>query len=128
MALTLSGPPQWPIAIMEYLDQVQHSFEHAWRDVKHGKADKETAITVGAGVAVLAGAYFLLRPKKYKKKPGASQLTGGGIDREKVQKEFDEYAKAYGDKPGEGITGRDRRAYASSLSTHLHDCANGCVY
>ncbi|CAL5219207.1 g998 [Coccomyxa viridis] len=93
---------------MEYLDKVQHSFEHAWRDVKHGKADKETAITVGAGVAVLAGAYFLLRPRRYKKKPGASQLTGGGIDREKVQKEFDDYAKAYGDKPGEGITERSK--------------------
>ena len=91
---------------MEYLDRMQHSFEHAWSHVKHGKADKETAITVGTGVAVLAGAYFLLRPKKYKKyKPGASQLTGGGIDRQKVQKEFDDYASAYGDKPGEGITG-----------------------
>ena len=105
MALTVSQVSQWPIAIMEYLDKIQHSFEHAWSHVKHGKADRETAITVGAGVAVLAGAYFLLRPKKYKRKPGASQLTGGGINREKVQEEFDDYAKAYGEKPGEGITG-----------------------
>ena len=105
MALTVGQVSQGPIAIMEYLDKMQHSFEHAWSHVKHGKADKETAITVGAGVAVLAGAYFLLRPKTYKRKPGASQLTGGGINREKVQEEFDDYAKAYGEKPGEGITG-----------------------
>jgi hypothetical protein len=91
---------------METLDRLQLSLEHAWDSIKHGKADKETAITVGGSIAVLAGAYYLLRPKKYKKKPGASQLTGGGIGRENVKKEFTDYSKAYGDKPGEGITGK----------------------
>ena len=92
---------------MEYLDKVQHSLEHAWGQLKHGKADRETAITVGAGIACLAGAYLLLRPKKYKQRPGASQLTGGGISRDKVQKEFDDYGSAYGEKPGECITGEE---------------------
>ena len=94
-----------PSAAMETLDRLQHSLEHAWDSLKHGKADKGTAITVGGSIAVLAGAYYLLRPKTYKKKPGASQLTGGGISRDHVKEEFTDYSKAYGDKPGEGITG-----------------------
>ena len=94
-----------PSVVMDSLDRLQHSLQHAWDHVKHGKADKDTAITVAGSVAVLAGAYYLLKPKKYKKRPGASELTGGSISRDRVQKEFDDYSKAYGENPGEGITG-----------------------
>ena len=95
-----------PFVVMESLDRLQHSLQHAWDHVKHGKADRDTAITVAGGVAVLAGAYYLLKPKKYKRRPGASELTGGSISRDCVQKEFDDYSKAYGENPGEGITGK----------------------
>ena len=104
---------------MEYLDKLQHSLEHSWAHLKHGKADKESAITVGGGVAVIAATYFLLRPRKYKKKPGASQLTGGGISRDCVQKEFNDYASSYGEKPGEGITGSDKRHLEEAIPLPL---------
>ena len=103
--------------VMESLDRLQHSLQHAWDHVKHGKADRDTAITVAGSVAVLAGAYYLLKPKKYRKRPGASELTGGSISRDNVQKEFDDYSKAYGENPGEGITGESNSH--AKLKEHL---------
>ena len=106
-----------PSNVMDSLDRLQHSLQHAWDHVKHGKADRDTAITVAGSVAVLAGAYYLLKPKKYRKRPGASELTGGSISRDNVQKEFDDYSKAYGENPGEGITGESNSH--AKLKEHL---------
>ncbi|CAL8460594.1 g123 [Coccomyxa elongata] len=93
---------------MESLDKLSDSIRDVLdRAVELSKDNKTVVSAVGAGAVVL-GAYWLLRPSKDKKKPSASQLTGGSIGREKVKKEFDDYAKSYGTEAGAGIIERSK--------------------
>ena len=61
----------------------------------------------GAAVAVF-GAYWLLRRSREKRKPGTADLTGGSIDRSRVQEVFNGYSKAYSSEAGAGIIERSR--------------------
>lgn len=93
---------------MESLDKLSDSIRDVLdRAVELSKDNKTVVSAVSAGAVVL-GAYWLLRPSKDKKKPSASQLTGGSIGREKVKREFDDYAKSYGTEAGTGIIERSK--------------------
>ncbi|KAK9827679.1 hypothetical protein WJX81_007793 [Elliptochloris bilobata] len=65
-----------------------------------------TVALFGAG-ALLVGGYCLSQIRR-SRKPGATQLTGGGIARSEVKREFKDYSAAYGEEPGEGIKERSR--------------------
>lgn len=93
---------------MGSLDKLNDSIKDAWDRAAELSKDNKTVVSVlGAGVLVL-GASWLLRPSKDKKKPSASQLTGGSIGRAKVKKEFDDYAKSYSTDAGAGIIERSK--------------------
>lgn len=92
---------------MASFDKLTDSLNEAWSRAVELSQDNKKVVSVAVGGAVVLGAYWLLRPTK-KAKPAASQLTGGSISREKVKKEFDDYAKAYGTEAGAGIIERSR--------------------
>lgn len=93
---------------MGSLDKLSDSIKDAWdRAAEYSKDNKAVVGVVGAGVLVL-GASWLLRPSKGKKKPSASQLTGGGIGRARVKNEFDQYSKSYSTDAGAGIIERSK--------------------
>jgi hypothetical protein len=71
--------------------------------------NKEIAVGVGAAVAVL-GAWraYSSGSGKYRRKPGAFELSGGSIDRKKIDHTFKDYSASYGKEAGAGITDRQR--------------------
>lgn len=93
---------------MGSLEKLSDSIKDVWDRAAELSADNKTVVSVVSAGAVVLGAYWLLRPSKEKKKPSASQLTGGSIGRTEVKKEFDDYAKAYSSDVGAGIIERSR--------------------
>lgn len=66
-------------------------------------------LVTGVGVTALIGGYLLSGSKsEYRRKKGTGGLSGGGIDREKVQSVYSDYYDSYGKEPGSGITDRSR--------------------
>ena len=77
-------------------------------------------LVAGAGVSALVGGYLLSRPKgDYRKKKGTGGLSGGGIDREKVESVYSDYYDSYGKEPGSGITDRSRTTGDRSSIWHF---------
>lgn len=83
------------------------------RDLSHKASDairdnREIAIGVGASVAVLGAWRLLSGSSKYKRKPSTFGLSGGSIDRKKIDHTFNDYSASYGKEAGAGITDRAR--------------------
>ena len=87
--------------------QLQHQWDRTldfWQDSSTGRK-----VAIGAaGAAAVALIGNLVIRRREGSKPDTFGLSGGGIDRKKVKREFDEYSAAYGKGPGDGITDRSR--------------------
>lgn len=66
--------------------------------ISYAKDEKNTAVVAGGGaaVALLAG-LAMMRRSDYKRKPTTFELSGGSISKDKVKKEWDNYANSYGE-------------------------------
>jgi 24-methylenesterol C-methyltransferase len=117
---------------MASFDKLTDSLKDAWGRAAELSSDNKNVVSVAVGGAVVLGAWWLLQPSKDKKKPSTSQLTGGGISREKVKKEFDDYSKAYGAEAGAGIIERSRTTELVdtfyNLVTDIYEWGWGQVY
>ena len=90
-----------------FLDRIVRSLEDGWDRGNDITRDNPTTVAlIGAG-AVLVGGYWLSQSRN-SRKPGTTQLSGGGIARSEVKKEFADYSKAYSEQPGAGIKERSR--------------------
>ena len=94
-------------AMPAFLDRIVRSLEDGWDQGNDITRDNPTTVAlIGAG-AVLVGGYWLSQSRN-SRKPGTTQLSGGGIARSEVKKEFTDYSKAYSEQPGAGIKERSR--------------------
>lgn len=83
------------------------------RDLSNKASDavrdnREIAIGVGVSVAVLGAWRLVSGNSKYKRKPSTFELSGGSIDRKKIDHTFSDYSASYGKEAGAGITDRAR--------------------
>lgn len=91
------------------LDNLANSLRDAGNKAADAVRDnQEIAIGVGASVALLGAWRLYSGSGKYKRKPGAFELSGGSIDRKKIDHTFKDYSASYGKEAGAGITDRNR--------------------
>ncbi len=89
------------------VDRVLRSLQDGCnRGTDYAREHTAAVALAGAG-AVLLGGYWLAQSSR-SRKPATTQLTGGGIARGEVKREFTDYAAAYSEAPGEGIKERSR--------------------
>ena len=90
-----------------FLDRALHSLQDGWeRGTDYARDHTAVVALLGAGTLLVGG--YCLSQSKRSRKPAATQLTGGGIARSDVKREFSDYSAAYGEGPGEGIKERNR--------------------
>ena len=89
------------------LDRTLHSLQDSWeRGADYARDHIALVALLGAGTLLVGG--YCLSQSKRTRKPATTQLTGGGIARSDVKREFKDYSAAYGERPGEGIKERNR--------------------
>lgn len=98
---------------------------NSFRDASHKAADavrdnQEIAVGVGATVALLGAWRLYSGSGKYRRKPGAFELSGGSIDRKKIDHTFKDYSASYGKEAGTGITDRQRTTELVGRSHRSH--------
>lgn len=90
------------------MDQIGDRLRDLADDVSRQIRDnREVAIGVGTVVAVF-GVYRAFSASGYKKKPGSLDLSGGSIDRKKIDATFKDYSASFGTEAGAGISDRER--------------------
>ena len=89
-------PPAMDLHLQPYVDRF------------HDQSTQGKVAIVAGGVGAVALLGHLLFRRSDRSIPGTSHLSGGGINRDKVQSEFDQYSASYGKGAGEGITDRKR--------------------
>ena len=90
-----------------FVDRALHSLQDGWeRGTDYARDHTAVVALLGAGTLLVGG--YCLSQSKRSRKPAATQLTGGGIARSDVKREFTDYSAAYGEGPGEGIKERNR--------------------